>query len=265
MGISKRRCANGFTKAKGPSVRVAPHQREGCSCQVAENLTSQLYMGNEKGYLLQNTLFRVGGAAILLSSRISDGFRAKYKLMHTVRCQNADDKGYQCVYQDQDAEGNQGIRLSKEIVQIAGRQLKENFTILGPLVLPITEQVRTLVSMMRRRLNGKATKLYMPDFKKAFDHFCIHAGGRAVIDGIQENLTLPDHLVRPSRHTLFDKGNTSSSSVWYELDYIEGNHKGQNQLRRGDRVLQIAFGSGFKCNSAVWMRIAPSEPRRDEE
>jgi len=222
-----------------------------------ENITQQLYQGNSKGYLLQNTLFRVGGAAILLSSRLTDGFRAKYKLMHTVRCQNAEESGYQCVYQDEDDTGKQGIRLSKEIVQIAGRQLKENFTILGPLVLPITEQLRTLFSMLRRRLNGKATAMYVPDFKKAFDHFCIHAGGRAVIDGIQDNLSLPDQMVKPSRQTLFDYGNTSSSSIWYELAFIEKNHQGEKPLKRGDRVLQIAFGSGFKCNSAVWMRISP--------
>jgi 3-ketoacyl-CoA synthase len=34
----------------------------------------------------------------------------------------------------------------------------------------------------------------------------------------------------------------------YVLAYIES-HKG---LARGERVWQLGFGSGFKCNSAVW-------------
>ena len=42
-----------------------------------ENLTQQLYLGNKRSMLLQNTLFRCGGAAMLLSSRYKDGFRAK--------------------------------------------------------------------------------------------------------------------------------------------------------------------------------------------
>jgi hypothetical protein len=54
-----------------------------------------------------------------------------------------------------------------------------------------------------------------------------------------------------SRAVLHSQGNTSSSSIWYELRYIE-EHK---DLRRGHKILQLAFGSGFKCNSAVWTRM----------
>jgi len=33
------------------------------------------------------------------------------------------------------------------------------------------------------------------------------------------------------------------------MDYI----RKRMNLRRGQRVLQVGFGSGFKCNSAVWI------------
>lgn len=43
---------------------------------------------------------------------------------------------------------------------------------------------------------------YIPDFKRGIDHFCIHAGGRGVIDGIEKNLQLTPAHVAASRHAL---------------------------------------------------------------
>ena len=73
----------------------------------------------------------VGGAAILLSNNAFDGFRAKYKLLSLFRYQNAADDAYNCVFQCQDADGNKGIHLSRDIVTVAGRALKHNLTLMG--------------------------------------------------------------------------------------------------------------------------------------
>ena len=55
---------------------------------------------------------------------------------------------------------------------------------------------------------------YVPDFKLAFDHICIHTGGRGVIEEIEKQLALTPQLMQPSKDTLFRFGNTSSSSIW---------------------------------------------------
>lgn len=126
---------------------------------------------------------------------------------------------------------------------------------------------------------------YTPDFKKAVDHICIHAGGRAVIDAIQAGLKLSDDDVAASRAILKRYGNTSSSSIWYEFRYCElvrhtqATAESAHELRakqrsslsclallsalcpqhrkvkKGDKIWQLGFGSGFKCNSAIWRKL----------
>jgi 3-ketoacyl-CoA synthase len=54
-----------------------------------EIITPNLYHGNDRAFLIQNTLFRCGGAAIVLSNNWLDGRRAWYKLLHTVRVQGS--------------------------------------------------------------------------------------------------------------------------------------------------------------------------------
>lgn len=80
---------------------------------------------------------------------------------------------------------------------------------------------------------------------------CFTAGGRAVIDAIQSALSLPDSAVEPSRYVLQRYGNTSSSSIWYEFEHIQTT----KNIKKGQKIWQLGFGSGFKCNSAVWKKI----------
>jgi len=232
----------------------------GCYAVVisTENITQNWYGGNHKSKLISNTLFRLGGAAILLTNKWWHRLNAKYRLYTTVRVhKGASDKAYRAVFQEEDECGNKGVSLSKELMEVAGDALKSNLTILGPFVLPWSEQIKFFyINYIKRRMEKfmkkeKTSPAYVPDFKKAFQHFCIHAGGRAIIDGLEENLKLEAHHVEPSRATLYRYGNTSSSSIWYELQFIELS----GRIKKGDNVFQIALGSGFKCNSAVWQRL----------
>ncbi|KAF7080235.1 hypothetical protein CFC21_084340 [Triticum aestivum] len=216
-----------------------------------ETITPNYYMGKERAMLLPNCLFRMGGAAVLLST---NGANARFRLARVVRTlTGAQDGAYRCVYQEEDDRGNVGINLSKDLMSVAGDALKANITAMGPLVLPASEQLLFALSFIARKVVSRGIKPYIPDFRTAFEHFCIHAGGRAVIDELQRSLTLSDEQVEASRMTLHRFGNTSSSSLWYELAYVEA----KGRMRRGDRVWMIGFGSGFKCNSAAWECIRP--------
>ncbi|MEW5313460.1 MAG: hypothetical protein WDW38_005026 [Sanguina aurantia] len=196
-----------------------------------ENITQNWYFGNERSFLMPNCLFRAGGAAILLTNRKRELWRSKYELRHVVRTHiGSNDEAFKCIYQTEDPDGVVGVRLSKELMAVAGEALKVNITTLGPLVLPISEQLLFFINLLRRKLKGrKRVKPYIPDFKLAFDHVCIHTGGRAVIDEIERQLALTPDMVEPSRATLFQFGNTSSSSVWYILAHLES----QRDVKRG--------------------------------
>ncbi|KAJ1390184.1 Very-long-chain 3-ketoacyl-CoA synthase [Sesbania bispinosa] len=225
-----------------------------------ENITLNWYFGNDRPKLISNCLFRMGGAAVLLSNKSSDKRRSKYRLVNTVRTnKGADDKCFGCVAQEEDAEGKIGVTLSKDLMAVAGDALKTNITTLGPLVLPTSEQLLFLATLIAKKFFKMKIKPYIPDFKLAFDHFCIHAGGRAVLDELEKNLKLNSWYMEPSRMTLYRFGNTSSSSLWYELAYAEA----KGRIRKGDRTWQIAFGSGFKCNSAVWKALKTINPAKE--
>ncbi|KAK4388956.1 3-ketoacyl-CoA synthase 10 [Sesamum angolense] len=215
------------------------------------------YPGKDRSMLIPNCYFRMGCAAMLLSNRHRDHRRAKYRLEHIVRThKGADVRSFRSIYQDEDSEKFKGIKISKDLVEIGGDAIKTNITTLGPLVLPVSEQLLFFSTLVWKILFGNGakshpTKPYIPDYKLAFEHFCVHAASKTVLDELQRNLKLSDKNLEASRAALHRFGNTSSSSIWYELAYLEA----KEQVKRGDRVWQLAFGSGFKCNSVVWKSL----------
>ncbi|KAM4092412.1 hypothetical protein ACB094_06G037100 [Castanea mollissima] len=211
-----------------------------------ESLTMAGYDGNVRSMLIPNCLLRMGSAAILLTNRSSDHHCSKYKLVHALRThKGADDRGYNCVFQKEDINNRFAVAFSKDLLPVAGEGLTNNFTTLGPLVLPLSEQILFLVNFIGRKVLKMKIKQYVLGFKLAFEHFCIHAGGRAVLDELEKSLGLSEWHMEPSRMTLCRFGNTSSSSLWYELAYTEA----KGRIKKGDRSWQIAFGLGFKCNN----------------
>lgn len=250
--LSGMGCSAGLIAISLAQELLQVHKNTYAVVVSTENITKNFYMGNARSMMIPNMLFRVGGAAIALSNRPRDFGRAKYELTHLVRThRGADDESYQTVFQKEDDTETVGVFLSKGLMNVAGETLKINMSTLGPQVLPYSEQLKFLWNIIQRKVLKRKMKAYIPDFRKAFEHFCIHAGGRGVIDALEENLKLTTEDVLPSRHALKYYGNTSSASIWYELAWSET----FPTIQRGDRVWQIGFGSGFKCNSAVWRAL----------
>lgn len=242
-------CSAGLAAINLAKQLLQVHQNSYALVVSTENITENAYNGEDRSMLLVNCIFRVGGAAILLSNRPSDRRSSKYQLIHTVHSHTASsDLSYNCIFQEEDKDGHVGVTINKNLMVVAIKTIEYHLHALGKLVLPISEQFHFLVNYLIRYFHVAKIRPYTPNFRLAFDHFLPHVGAKPVLDELERNLEFSETQMEASRMTLYRFGNTSSSSVWYELAYAEA----MGRIKRGDRVWQIAFGSGFKCNSAIW-------------
>ncbi|KAK9917836.1 hypothetical protein WJX75_008739 [Coccomyxa subellipsoidea] len=239
---------------------LAVHPRMRILIAGTENISWNLYNGNQRSMLITNCIFRLGAVAYVLSNHPADRSRAKYRLQHLVRTHlGASDEAYNAVIQREDDDGVIGVKIGKELMKCAGKALTANITQLGPLVLPISEQLIFAGNFVARKVLGMDVKPYTPDFKTAFDHFCIHPGGKAVISEVGSQLKLSKEQCMPMLVPFERYGNTSSSSTWYAWSYVE-TFQG---VKKGDRLWQLSFGSGFKCASAVWVSLRKNDEKHD--
>lgn len=226
---------------------------------TSESLSPNWYTGSDRSMILANCLFRSGGCAILLTNKRSLKDKAMLRLKCLVRTHHgAREEAYGCCTQQEDDQGRLGFHLGKTLPKAATRAFVDNLRVIAPKILPIRELLRFLFVSTIKKINKSsnapksvastgATKSPL-NFRTGVDHFCLHTGGKAVIDGIGMSLDLSEYDLEPARMTLHRFGNTSASSLWYVLSYMEA----KKRLKKGDAVFMISFGAGFKCNSCLW-------------
>lgn len=228
---------------------------------TSESISPNWYSGSDKSMMLGNCLFRSGGCSMLLTNDPALKHRAKMSLRCLVRTHiGASEDAHSCAIQKEDDVGRIGFHLSKSLPKAAVLAFSENLQTLAPQVLPVRELLLYIARGVRRMLNGGSkdpAAAARVNFKAGVEHFCLHTGGSAVIDGVGRSLGLTKYDLEPARMTLHRWGNTSASSLWYVLGYMEA----KKRLRRRDRVLMISFGAGFKCNSCLWEVLRDLEDR----
>ncbi|RLM91299.1 hypothetical protein C2845_PM08G15350 [Panicum miliaceum] len=198
---------------------------------LMEILSSSYYVGADLSMMAANCLFRMSGAAMLMSTSATG---ARFRLGCAVRtCSAAQDRAYRSVFQEDDDKGNLGARVERGFVAVAGDKIKANIVAFALRVLPASELLLLALSAVARRARSRrVVGTYQPNFRRAFEHFCVHAAALGVVDTVQRGIGLSDDDVEASRMTLHRFGYTSSSSVMYELAYIEA----KGRTRKGDRV-----------------------------
>ncbi|XWS07850.1 hypothetical protein CRYUN_Cryun41cG0028400 [Craigia yunnanensis] len=218
----------------------------------SESLSPNWYCGKERSMMLPNILFRLGGCSLLLTNKRSLRHQAMLKLKHSVRIHaGSSDEAYRSCTRIEDAQGYCGFFLTKSLPKAADKAVTMNLRVLVPKMLPLRELVRyAIVSYWRSKSKTSTPEAAGAslNLKSGVEHFCIHPGGRAVIDGMGRSLGLNEYDLEPTRMALHRFGNTSAAGLWCVLSYMEA----KKRLKKGDRILMISLGAGFKCNNCVW-------------
>ncbi|XP_010241426.1 PREDICTED: 3-ketoacyl-CoA synthase 12-like [Nelumbo nucifera] len=122
----------------------------------------------------------------------------------------------------EDAAGRLEFHLGKNLPKFATRTFFENLRVLAPKVLLLRELLRYVIVTHLLPWPKKDSA----SANKGVDHFCLYTGG---------------------------KGGYRWGGKEFGADGVRlgASKEAKKRLRRGDRVMMISFGGGFKCNSCL--------------
>jgi 3-ketoacyl-CoA synthase len=202
-----------------------------------DHLSENRYLGDDKSMVIQNALFREGGSAMLITN-YNNNCLMKLETLKRVHGASLNDETYRLIYDKTDDKGIKSLSLSKNIVSLSGEIVIRSLKKLTSYFYVLFQQNSYI------KYDGHK---YI-DFKCYVNHFNIHVGGKAILNTMQKILDLTDEHMKPSKTVLYEKGNVLTSSIWYQLDYLRKNKK----LKKNEKVLQVAFGAGFKSVCCIW-------------
>lgn len=249
-------CAMGVVGLNLVRDMLIAHPGKICLFVSSEIVTSAFYPGQRKEALVTNALFRMGGTASILTNNPGWRHRSKYQLMHCLRVHTgASDRAFHALNWEPDEEGINGMVITKTLPSEAANVLEKGVRKMTPRIMTWGQYAEAAVNYVQQGLAAvtgmKAPAAYQPDYTRCADHFLLHAGGYAILRGIQKGLRLPAEKMIPSFASLRDFGNTSSASTWYTWSYIESTAG----VKKGESILQVGVGGGMKSGVAFWKAL----------
>lgn len=216
-----------------------------------ENATAGAYTGRHVEFLGVVGLMRQGSAAMLFSNKRSMAKRAKYRLQHHVRVHlGADDAGFNCMGRADDGDSVPGVFFNSDVPTCAMKAVTAAITRIVPKILTPRQMVAAIKHELKRRKHPEI-KPFAPVFSDCVDHFALHPGIHAMLKGFMKGLKIEPAKMMPSFAALRDYANTSSSSTWYVMDYIET----IDGVKKGDTIMQLGVGAGVKCGVSVYKAL----------
>ena len=83
-------------------------------------------------------------------------------------------------------------------MNVASNGLKDTLTVLRPQVRLFFEELLIAGSFVARKDFSQNVMYHQPDFKLEYEHFHVHARGRAVLDQLEKGLNLDGCQVEAS-------------------------------------------------------------------
>lgn len=98
----------------------------------------------------------------------------------------------------------------------------------------IREDIRPLVERALKRCGGGP-----------ITQWCIHPGGKKILEAIEKSLGITPDQTRHSHHVLSEYGNMSSATILFVLREM------LHQFKPGDTVFSVGFGPGLTMESMI--------------